>query len=75
MELSTILMLLPTVIYAAGLVASAISKLTANKTDDQIATWLANLHDFLVKVVPSGATLSQKRAPAPELPPVISSRK
>jgi hypothetical protein len=70
--LATLLLLLPTVVYAAGLVASAISKLTANKTDDQIAAGLVWLHDVLVKLVPSGATLSQKRAPAPELPPVIS---
>lgn len=72
MNLSTILLLLPTVVYAAGLVASAISKLTANKTDDQIAAGLVALHDLLIKLVPSGATLSQKRAPVPELPPVIS---
>jgi hypothetical protein len=34
------------------------------------------LHDLLVKLVPSGATLSQKRppAPAPELPPVIRAK-
>jgi hypothetical protein len=70
-NLSTILLLLPTVLYAAGLIASAISKLTANKTDDQIASVLVRLHDILIKVVPSGATLAQKRAPVPELPPVI----
>jgi hypothetical protein len=70
-NLSTILLLLPTVLYAAGLIASAISKLTANKTDDQIAAVLVRLHDILIKVVPSGATLAQKRAPVPELPPVI----
>lgn len=72
MNMSTILLLLPTIISAAALVASAISKLTANKTDDQIAAWLVAFHDLLIKLVPSGATLSQKRAPAPELPPVIS---
>jgi hypothetical protein len=71
-SLSAILLLLPTIIAAAATIASAISKLTANKTDDQIAAWLVALHDILIKIVPSGATLSQKRAPAPELPPVIS---
>jgi hypothetical protein len=71
-SLSAILLLLPTIIAAAATIASAISKLTANKTDDQIAAWLVALHDILIKLVPSGATLSQKRAPAPELPPVIS---
>lgn len=72
MSISAILLLLPTVIAAAATIASAISKLTANKTDDQIAAGLVWLHDILIKLVPSGATLSQKRAPAPELPPVIS---
>lgn len=74
MTLTTILLLLPTVVYAAGLIASAISKLTANKTDDKIAAGLVVLHDLLIKLVPSGATLAQKRAPAPELPPVIRTR-
>lgn len=72
MSISAILLLLPTVIAAAATIASAISKLTANKTDDQIAAGLVWLHDILIKLVPSGATLSQKRAPVPELPPVIS---
>ncbi len=74
MDIATILLLLPTVVYAAGLLASAISKLTANKTDDQIAAWLTALHDLLIKLVPSGATLQQKRDQVPELPPVIRSR-
>lgn len=72
--LSTLLVLLPAVISTAALVASAISKLTANKTDDKIAAGLVWVHDVLIKLVPSGATLAQKRAPVPELPPVISRR-
>jgi hypothetical protein len=74
MELSTLLLLLPTIVFAAGLVATAISKVTANTTDDKIAAWLVALHDLLIKLVPSGATLAQKRAPAPELPPVVRSK-
>ncbi len=76
MNLTTILLLLPNVVLAAALLASAISKLTKNTTDDKLAEGLAVLHDLLIKLVPSGATLAQKRtpAPAPELPPVIRSR-
>jgi hypothetical protein len=61
---------LSVVIAGAALIASAISKLTANTTDDKIAAFLVKLHDLLVKLVPSGATIAQKRAPA-VLPPTV----
>jgi hypothetical protein len=65
------------VIAAAAVLAATIAKLTPNTTDDKLAAALEWLHDLLVKVVPAGATLSQKRGPvpAPELAPVIRSRK
>lgn len=75
--LATLIALIPTalaVLYALGLLASAISKATKNTSDDELAAWLVRLHDFLTKLVPGGATLSQKRAPTPELPPVVRSK-
>jgi hypothetical protein len=77
MSLSTALLLLPTVLYGLGLIASAIAAVTKNKTDDEIAAWIVAAHDVLAKLVPGGASLNQKRstpAPAPEQPPVIRSK-
>ncbi len=42
-------------------VAAAISKLTANKTDDKIAGWLTKAHDLLAGVGLHGHNLAQKR--------------
>lgn len=75
--LATLIALIPTamaVLYGLGLVASAIARATKTTRDDELAAWLVQLHDFLSKLVPGGSTLAQKRAPAPELPPVVKSR-
>lgn len=85
MDISALLTLLPGsilgylglatgIVTACALFATTISKLTSNTTDDKIAGWLVWLHDLLVKVVPSGATLAQKRTPPVELAPVVHSK-
>lgn len=56
--------------------AAAISKLTANKTDDKVAGWLKKAHDLLAGVGLHGRSLDEKRAgsaPAPR-PPVRDHR-
>lgn len=67
--------LVTTVVTACAVIATAISKATKNTTDDKIAGWLVWFHDVLVKFVPSGATLAQKRTPAIELPPTVHSKR
>ena len=62
------------VIAAAAVLAATIAKLTPNTTDDKVAAALTWLHDLFTKAVPGGTKLAQKRAPAPELPPVIRTR-
>lgn len=75
MDFTTLLLLAPAVLLALATAATAISKLTANTKDDELARWLVVLHDLLVKLVPSGATMAQKRAPTVELPPTVHSSK
>ncbi len=49
------------VIAAGSVFAASISKYTANKTDDKIASWLKKAHDLLGFVGLHGQTLDQKR--------------
>lgn len=52
------------VVAASSVFAASISRLTKNKTDDKIASWLRKAHDLLGFVGLHGASLNSKRVGA-----------